>query len=44
MTKQYIYDLSFDELKEALKPLNAPKFRAEQVFTAIHNVSLRVGD
>ena len=37
MTKQYIYDLSFDELKEVLKPLNAPKFRAEQVFTAIHN-------
>lgn len=36
MTKQYIYDLSFDELKEALKPLNAPRFRAEQIFTALH--------
>lgn len=32
----YIYDLSFDELKEVLKPLNAPKFRAEQIYTALH--------
>lgn len=36
MTKQYIYDFSFDELKDALKPLNAPRFRAEQIFTALH--------
>ncbi len=36
MTKQYLYDLSFDELKDALKPLNAPKFRAEQIFKALH--------
>ena len=33
---QYIYDLSLDELKETLKPLNAPRFRAEQIFTALH--------
>ncbi len=32
----YIYDLSFDELKDVLKPLNAPKFRAEQIYTALH--------
>ena len=31
-----IYDFSFDELKEVLKPLNAPRFRAEQIFTALH--------
>ncbi len=32
----YIYDLSFDELQDVLKPLNAPKFRAEQIYTALH--------
>ena len=36
MTKQYLYDFTFDELKEALKPLNAPRFRAEQIFKALH--------
>lgn len=33
---QYIYDLSLEELKEVLKPLNVPGFRAGQVFTALH--------
>ena len=33
---QSIYDLSLDELKDVLKPLNAPGFRAGQVFTALH--------
>ena len=33
---QLIYDLSFDELVDVLKPLNAPRFRAGQIFTALH--------
>ena len=33
---QYIYDLSLEELKEVLKPLNVPGFRAGQIFTALH--------
>jgi len=33
---KYLYDLTFDELKETLKPLNAPQFRAGQIFTALH--------
>lgn len=33
---QYIYDLSLEELKEVLKPLNVPSFRAGQIFTALH--------
>ncbi len=32
----YLYDFSLDELKAALKPLNAPQFRAGQIFTALH--------
>lgn len=33
---KYLYDLTFDELKDVLKPLNAPRFRAEQIFSALH--------
>ncbi len=33
---KYIYDLTLDELKDVLKPLNAPQFRAGQIFTALH--------
>ena len=33
---KYLYDLSIDELKDALKPLNAPQFRAGQIFSALH--------
>ncbi|MCQ2381944.1 MAG: 23S rRNA (adenine(2503)-C(2))-methyltransferase RlmN [Clostridia bacterium] len=33
---KYIYDFSLDELKEVLQPLNAPQFRAGQIFTALH--------
>ncbi|MCM1404489.1 MAG: 23S rRNA (adenine(2503)-C(2))-methyltransferase RlmN [Prevotella sp.] len=36
MNVNYLYDYSLDELKVALKALNAPQFRAGQIFTALH--------
>ena len=33
---RYIYDLTMEELQTTLMPLNAPKFRAGQIFTALH--------
>lgn len=32
----YIYDLSLAELEQVLAEIDAPKFRAEQIFTALH--------
>ena len=32
----YLYDLTLDQLKDVLKPLNAPQFRAGQIFSALH--------
>ncbi len=36
MTRQSIYDLSFNELSDVLAELKAPRFRTEQIFTALH--------
>ncbi len=33
---KYIYDLSLEELKDVLKPLNVPQFRAGQIYSALH--------
>lgn len=32
----YLYDFTLDELKDRLKPLNVPQFRAGQIFSALH--------
>lgn len=36
MSVDYLYDFTLDELKATLKPLNAPQFRAGQIFSALH--------